>query len=274
MADCQLGCYASFSGLDDREVAELAARGIHVVRTPSVQGCDWDASRYEAAIAAANRLQPRLVVMGGDMVDDPSSTYQYDEVMRITGQLEDIPLHWVPGNHDIGEDTVVPTEASIAAYRERFGPDHYAFEVENTAFVVVDTVVWDHPEKVPAEAERQAAWLEETLAAARRREPDHILVFGHHPPFTMHPDEPDSYWNLPGPRRRWLLDLLRRHGARAFFCGHWHRNGGGRVGEVEVAVTGPVGYPLGDDPSGFRVVDVAPDMVTHRYVTLDTGGAG
>src|SRR5438876_12280888 len=74
--------------------------------------------------------------------------------------------------------------------------------------------------------------------------------------------------------RRPILDLLTGYGVRAFFCGHWHRNGGGWDRGVEVVVTGPVGYPLGDDPSGFRVVDVDGDRVEHHYVPLFAGGVG
>jgi 3',5'-cyclic AMP phosphodiesterase CpdA len=270
MADCQLGCYATFSGLDDDDVERYAERDLRVVATPRTQGFDWDARQYERAIAAANLLRPDLVVMGGDMVDDPADVEQRAEVRRITTRLDGIPMHWVPGNHDIGEDTVVPTEASVASYRAGFGPDHYAFEHEGTTFIVTDTVVWDHPEKVPREWDRQLATLEEQLRAARGSR--HTLVFGHHPLFTVSPDEPDTYWNIPTERRRIVLDLLKGHGVRAYFCGHWHRNGGGWDGELEIAVTGPVGYPLGTDPSGFRIVDVHDDRVEHVYVGLDEVG--
>ena len=64
------------------------------------------------------------------------------------------------------------------------------------------------------------------LRAARLRRSRRVLLFGHHPLFTQAPDEPDSYWNIPVERRRPILDLLKAHGVRAFFCGHWHRNGG------------------------------------------------
>jgi hypothetical protein len=36
-------------------------------------------------------------------------------------------------------------------------------------------------------------------------------------------------------------------------------------------VTGPVGYPLGTDPSGLRVVDVDGECLQHRYVALGDG---
>src|SRR5262249_56156883 len=58
MADCQLGCYASFSGMDEADVARFAARNMRVVPAPRTEGFAWDAERYHRAIAAAARLPP------------------------------------------------------------------------------------------------------------------------------------------------------------------------------------------------------------------------
>lgn len=266
MADCQLGCYASFSGMDDGELEELAARGIVVPATPATSGFAWDAARYREAVAATNALDPAFAVMGGDMVDDPTDPDQYAAVLRITDGL-DAPMHWVPGNHDIGVDTNVPTAASMARYRARFGPDHYAFEHDGATIIVVDTVVWVHADAVAGEWASQLAALRRELATARDR-PGPVIVCGHHPLFTVAPDEPDDYWNVPLVRRMLLLDLLVDHGVDLYLCGHWHRCGGGRYRGLEVAVTGPVGYPLGTDPSGFRVVDVTDGAVHHEYRSL------
>jgi 3',5'-cyclic AMP phosphodiesterase CpdA len=174
----------------------------------------------------------------------------------------------VPGNHDCAFDFTVPTEESLAAYRGRFGPDTAMFAYAGAFFVTLNTVVLDHPEAVPDELERQLAFLESSLREARRQSARSIVVFGHHPLFTEHRDEPDTYWNIPQPRRGVLLDLLKNFGVRAYFSGHWHRNGGGWDGDLEVVVSGPVGYPLGEDPSGFRMVNIAGDRLTHHYVAL------
>ena len=274
MADCQLGCYASFSGMGEADIARFAARDMRVVAVPRTEGFDWDADRYRQAIAAAVGLRPDFVVMGGDMVDDPSSTPQRDALFRITEGLHGVPMHWVPGNHDTADDTVVPTAASLGRYRAAFGPDHYSFEHKGVTFIVTDTVVWQHPEQVGEEWDAQLAALEAALRSARTAGSRQVVVFGHHPLFTSVPDEPDDFWNIPMERRRRILDLFAAHRVRAFFCGHWHRNGGGWDGEVEVVVSGPVGYPLGADPSGLRIVDVDDGGLRHRYVALQAAPAG
>ena len=272
MADCQLGAYATFSGMSSDQIAAFAARDMKVEQVPAVEGLEWDADRYREAIAAANRLRPAFVVMGGDMVDDPSSREQYETLMEITSELDpDIPMRWVPGNHDIAPDTVVPTSESIAAYREAYGPDYYSFAHGDLRFIVLDTVVIDHPELADDALGEQMEFLRweiDRLIEEGRRG----VVFGHHPLFIQDPDEADSYWNLPSERRSVLLAELERGGVSHAFAGHWHRNAIARHRDLEMVTSGPVGYPLGDDPPGLRVVRVEPSRIVHHYHGLDDFG--
>jgi 3',5'-cyclic AMP phosphodiesterase CpdA len=272
LADSQLGAYATFSGADEAAIKALAERDMHVAAVPRVEGFDWDAARYREAVAMANDIRPNFVVVGGDMIDDVTSQEQIDELLRITAGLDrDIPVYWVPGNHDIALDTVVPTPPSIDKYREVFGPDYYAFDYGGYRFIVLNTVVLDHPEEVPDELDSQMAFLEHELSAT---DAGRAVLFGHHPMFTATPDEPDTYWNLPMASRVPLLDLVHRHGVRVAFAGHWHRNSIAFDGEFQMVTSGPVGIPLGADPSGFRVVDVDGTGVAHRYLPLEAPTAG
>ncbi len=268
MADCQLGAYATFSGMSNDDVARYAAKDMRVEAVPPVEGFEWDAARYEEAIRAANHRRPDFVVMGGDMVEDPDDTAQLEEVLRITAMLDrDIPMRWVPGNHDIGADTVVPTAASIEHYRQAFGSDYYAFDHGPVRFVVMNTVVLDHPENVPDELAEQLEFLTATLSGAVT-DGKTVVLLGHHPLFLAEPTEEDSYWNLPLERRRLILDLVELHRIPLGLAGHWHRNAVARHGDFEMVTTGAVGYPLGADPPGFTVVTVDRGRFSHAYVPL------
>jgi 3',5'-cyclic AMP phosphodiesterase CpdA len=97
------------------------------------------------------------------------------------------------------------------------------------------------------------------------------IAFSHHPAFLKTPDEPDDYWNWPLERRKTLLELLRNAGAKAVFAGHWHRNNYSSYDDMQVVASGPVGYPLGDDPSGYRIVKVHADRVQHDYYAFGDG---
>ncbi|MEX1271962.1 MAG: metallophosphoesterase [Acidimicrobiia bacterium] len=269
LADTQLGCYATFSGFDDAKIAAYADMGMAVRQEEPVEGLEWDAARYRRAVEMINAIRPAFVLIGGDLIDDPNSDDQTEEFLAITARVDpEVTVRLVAGNHDIAPDALVPTAESIARYRERFGPDWYAFTHERTRFVVMNTTVIDHPENVEDEWSRQWEFLEGELSEARGRSVDHVVLAGHHPLFLETPDEPDTYWNLPAERRSPILDLARRMGVRIGFAGHWHRNHLATGGGFTQVISGPVGYPLGDDPSGIRTVDVSPDGLTHNYVPL------
>src|SRR5215204_6077578 len=80
---------------------------------------------FEKAIAEANRLKPRFVIITGDLVNLNGDAAQIAEFKRIAAQLHpSITLYNVPGNHDVGN---TPAPADIAAYRSLFGKDYYSF---------------------------------------------------------------------------------------------------------------------------------------------------
>lgn len=267
LADTQLGCYATFSGLDADQVAAYAEIGMRVRQAPAVTGMEWDVSRYERAVEMINHLRPAFVLIGGDLIDDANSDDQTEEFFRITRMLDpEIGVRLVPGNHDIAPDAVMPTVESIARYRERFGSDYYSFVHHRTLFVVMNTTVIDHPEWVVSEWEAQFEFLEGELTAGR--DVDHVVLVGHHPLFLHRADEPDIYWNLPRERRSQILGLTRAAGVRLGLAGHWHRNHQATSSGFTQVISGPVGYPLGDDPSGLRTVTVDPEAITHEYVPL------
>lgn len=217
---------------------------------------------FQEAVAHANRLEPAFVVITGDLVNKPGDPAQIAELRRIASQIHShIPLYWVAGNHDIGN---VPSPASLAAYREIFGPDWYSFAWGNWRFVVLNSTIVHRPDSVEAELARQWTWLVETFTGDTRTYSG-TIIFQHHALFITDPDEEDRYENIPQQQRTRYLDIFRRNGVNAVFAGHYHGNGYGRNSSLEMVITGPVGEPLRQDPSGFRIVKVFPDHVEHAY---------
>jgi serine/threonine-protein phosphatase CPPED1 len=268
LADIQMGMYATFSGLSDEKVADYAARGMTVSAVPPAEGYEWESRRYERAIEIANTLRPDLVLFGGDLIDDPNAEDQLDEYLRITDLLDpDIERRWAPGNHDIAADTIVPTHDSIARYRAAFGDDHFAFDAGPATFLVLNTVVIDHPENVVDEWERQHEFILDRLDGHDGRP---IVVAGHHPFFVDDPAEEDTYWNLPRERREPILSAFHDAGVRLVLGAHLHRNAYATDGDLEMVTTGPVGYTLGPDPSGMMLVEIGEDgPATHEYLSLE-----
>jgi 3',5'-cyclic AMP phosphodiesterase CpdA len=225
-----------------------------------------ETANYEFVVANLNRLRPAFVIVCGDLINKPGDPAQRAEYLRITALLDpSIPFYAVSGNHDVGN---APTPESLADYREHFGPDWYSFRERDIYGIVLNSSIISAPAAVESEAAAQEAWLREELARAKASGARHILVFQHHSWFLDSPDEPDAYFNIPLATRSRYLALFREAGVSHVFAGHYHRNAFGRDGELEMVTTGPVGRPLGDDPSGFRLVRVGAEGIAHEYVPL------
>ena len=270
MADPQFGMFASVSEYTDEQVAARRARGLNIRKAARrVSGFADETRLYAAAIESVNRIAPAFAVVCGDMVHDAENQAQVDELFRISAALDaDIPLHFVAGNHDVGE---APTSDSLALYRERFGADNYSFEHGGCHFAVINSSLAYDPSNAPDEWRRAKEFLADDLSAARRRGAQHIILFTHHPLFAKRADEAGDGWCVPPERRDELLAILRDCGAAAVFAGHMHRNEVAEDGGLLMVTTGAVGYPLGEDPSGFRVVSVREDGISHRYAPLAAG---
>ena len=269
MADPQFGMFASISNYTDADIEERHARGLSVRKAPEVITGFADETRlYTSAIEAANRVKPAFVVVCGDMVHDASDQAQIDELFRVTSMLDsDVPIHFVSGNHDVGE---APTSESIDLYRERFGQDNYSFEHGECHFVVINSSVAFDPINVPQEWDRITQFLVDDLSAARQRGMQHTILFTHHPLFQTSAREGDSLWTIPGERRELIVKALREFGASAVFAGHMHRNVYADDDGLMMITTGAVGYPLGDDPSGIRIVRVYEEAIRHDYYGMDS----
>jgi 3',5'-cyclic AMP phosphodiesterase CpdA len=251
-----------FIQLSDPQFGLFEARGA----APG-DGTFPETALYEKAISAAKRLKPAFVVVTGDLVQDPSSNEQHAELMRITGRLgDDIPIYFAPGNCDLGN---TPTAESLRIYRSKYGRDNYSFDSGGSHFVVLNSSVGVDPSEVPEEWDSLVDFLWNDLDG-RGPDSNHTIVFMHHPLFGKSADEPDNgIMVFPGERRRVVLELLRDHGTSAVFVGHWHRNNYAADGDMLMVISGPVGFPLGDDPSGLRIVKVYDDRVEHQYYGMD-----
>jgi len=232
----------------------------------SDQNFQQETANYEFVVANINRLRPRFVVITGDLINKVGDPAQTAEYLRITSKIDSsIPVYAAPGNHDVGNE---PTLETLAYYRQHFGRDYYSFTQGNLHGIVLNSGLISAPGKVQAAADEQEVWLKAELAKAKASGVRHIVVFQHHSWFLEKADEPTQYFNIPIEQRRRYLDLLKASGVRYVFAGHYHRNAYGRDGDFEMVTNGPVGQPLGTDPSGIRIVTVRDAGLEHRYYTL------
>jgi predicted phosphodiesterase len=268
MADPQFGMFSSISKLTEEEAISRSREGLTLRYVEQeFDGFAPETQLFSRAIRYANEYKPDFVVMCGDMVHEADSEDQRNELFRITSQLnKDIPIYWVAGNHDVGN---TPTASTLNAYRELYGKDNYAFQMENYYFIAINSSVCSDPSLVPEEWDSLIGFLEIELKKASNMNAIHKVVFLHHPLFLETSDEPDNYFVIPFQRRQEIISLLDQNKASAVFSGHLHRNNYRNIKGIEYVSTGPVGYPLADDPSGIRIVDLDVTGLRHHYLSLE-----
>ena len=194
-------------------------------------------ARHVFAEIAAMRPAPRFVVHLGDIVHPvPSLPAFHDAVARfkaIASQLP-VPLHVIPGNHDVGDKTVdwMPAEQVcddfLATYREAFGADFHSFDDAGVRFVLLNSLLLNSG---LADEERQRAWLEDLIDTAGDLR---VFLFMHYPPYIHRPDEAGNYDNVDEPARSWLLAQIEKPPVEAVFAGHVHNFWYDRAGEAEM----------------------------------------
>ncbi len=107
-------------------------------------------SRFVFESIARMRPRPRFVIHLGDIVHPVPSLPSFGEAVARFKEIAavlDVPLHVVPGNHDVGDKRVdwMPADTVcgdyLAAYRKHFGPDYFSFDDGACRFVFVNSLL-------------------------------------------------------------------------------------------------------------------------------------
>ncbi len=189
-------------------------------------------ARTRYCVADINRLSremgpvaPRFAVHLGDLIHPVPSMPSYaaaaKDFHRIVRGL-DVPLHVIPGNHDVGDKPVdwapagVVRDEFLALWDTHFGAQYKAFDHGGVRFVLINAQVINSGLDLEGE---QREWLEREL---ERNGDGRAMLFLHYPPYICMPDEQENYDNLAEPGRSWITGLLERHRVEAMFAGHVH----------------------------------------------------
>jgi len=218
---------------------------------------------YEKAVTKINNLKPDFVVITGDFVHNPNSLAQIQEFKRITAKINPkIPVYYLPGNHDLGQ---TPDKESIKKYNKNYGSDRFSFNHKGSSLIGFNTSLIKA--KLEKPEQEQYNWLVKKLK--KSQEANHRILFCHYPFFNKTADEPTAYSNIDLGYREKYLDLFKDFRVDAVFSGHYHNNKLLNDGPVQLVTTSALGKPLGDAPSGLRIVKIYADRIEHAYYGLD-----
>lgn len=195
--------------------------------------------RNRAVVQMLERAAPDFVIHLGDVPHPVPGIAAHAEALAIArrtyGGLS-MPLHVVPGNHDVGDKPHPWAPApSVGLDRHRVFSQHWgapwrSFDHGGCRFVLIDAPVMNSG--LPLEGE-QWGWLERTLASRGGRR---VFAFIHYPPYLHSPDEDEHYDNLAEPARGRLLRLLTGAGCEALFAGHVHHFFYNRFGPTDLYI--------------------------------------
>lgn len=211
----------------DADTCDVALRplsradgGLKVLVTSDPQaGTPREVDFYTRVVARA--LHPhRDAALGltlGDVANDDLALYP--GLARATASLG-VPWLHLPGNHDL-DPAARDDRDSLATYRRAFGPDTYAWEEREAAFVLLDNVIAQpgtRPAYVGGLREDQFAFLEHLLPTL---DPQRLVVVAAHIPWfdTSGAGRPPS---LRLDDRARLFALLRRFPKVLLLTGHRH----------------------------------------------------
>lgn len=212
-------------------------------------------ARYVLQDIAALRPAPAFVIHLGDIVHPVPSQAPFDEAARrfkAMARVLDMPLHLVPGNHDVGDKRIdwmpadIVCESYLDKYREVFGPDYYAIDHQGIRFLFVNALLFNSG--LPAD-QQQRDWLDQQLAGAAGR----VFVSLHYPPYLLDANEKGSYDNIDEPGRGWLLSRLRHPHVEGVLAGHVHNFWYDVVGQAELYMLPSTAFLRHDFSEFYRV---------------------
>ena len=215
-----------------------------------------DRNRY--VIGQLNGLAPDFVIHLGDLVQPVPVLPAYRPAMGLARSiLEELkmPLHVIPGNHDVGDKPLdclpapLVNQAGLDLFAQFCDGSYRSFDWGGWHFVLLNTPVMNSG--LPAEVGQQE-WLEEDLGRAAQAG-QQILMFLHYPVFLHDAGEQEHYDNLGEPARSWLLRLIAAHGVQAVFSGHVHHFFYNRVARTELFVLPALAFVRQDYSELFPV---------------------
>jgi len=228
--------------------------------------------KQSVAIMNSLEVKPAFFIVCGDLVDAFADQWpeirakQEADLKAVYSELDpSIPMICVCGNHDIGNQ---PTVESIEKYKTSFGDDFFSFYHKGAAFIVLNSQFYENASMAKQQYKEHEIWLERELQVAKDRGVKHIVVFQHIPWFVSSWDEEKMYFNVEKELRVKKLDQFLGAGVSKVFCGHYHRNAGGKYKDLEVVVTSAIGCQLGTDHHGMRIVKVFKEYISHEFHSL------
>lgn len=223
-----------------------------------------DSLNLEIAVKHVNRLRPDFVVVTGDMVNSGTSKKQLACFMQVIKKISpDIPVWYVPGNHDIGANA---KEERISSYIDTYGYDRFAFKMNDINFIGINSCIIK--DGSASQQKDQLKWMKRVM---KQDKGGHAAtyIFCHHPFFVNSFEEKLSYSNQEKEDRDLYWILFEENNVSAVISGHRHDDATSSHKGITMITCGPVGKPLGNGQSGVGIYTISGKDFNYQFVTLE-----
>jgi predicted phosphodiesterase len=211
--------------------------------------------RSRQIVQRINALPMKIacVVHTGDIVADQIEDKKLVTAVRAVMDSLDVPLHYVPGNHDIPADRL---QATLPVYREAFGNLIESAKYNGVVFLFVYTEPLR--KNIVIEGYRPLEALRQHL---ERAEGNPVIVFHHAPSVkNFYNNTVHSSWQAKI-RRQWIA-LLNAYNVKAVIAGHFHRDEFHWLGKVPLYIAPPVAGFWGRQAS-YRIYEYRDGRVSY-----------
>ncbi|QUD87065.1 metallophosphoesterase family protein [Phenylobacterium montanum] len=178
-------------------------------------------------------VRPDFVLHTGD-ITHLATPDQFDTAYQAISEIG-LPIHFVPGEHDIVGGT------DPGPYRDKFAPQSkgngwYSFDAGGAHFIALVNVVTLGDRGMGTLGADQLAWLKDDVSGLSASTP--IVVFSHFPMWALFPD-----WGWGTADSAEALNTLSRFGSVTVLNGHIHQVQQKVEGKVTFHTARSTAYP-------------------------------
>ena len=222
-----------------------------------------------------NKFSPEFIVHAGDIVNEIDKNVDLENYLKFLNNIN-LKIHHIPGNHDVGIDPNNLSMKGLEFYKKNFGNDFYNFNWKGFELIFLNGSKFINYQNSNIYNE-QLNFIKKTLK--NFKSPKRIIVFMHQPPYIDEKDilrrgEKDlhgkdiSYWAFENKINDEFFNLFENHSLEYIFTGHLHINLETQFKNTKIIVTSALGVPLGNDPSGYRIIDFKNEKLTYDFYKI------
>ena len=233
-----------------------------------------EASNIEKFVQISNLINPDLIVHCGDIVNDVQDKDSIIKFKKAISKLKgNVKMLISPGNHDVGENPGLISKSGLNIYKSVFGNSYHSYDLNKYRLIFINSSLFMNPEELEDIYNNQLEFIDKSI----KNLPSDmkVIVFTHHPPYldpkdvitdvafskntsSKDIDQEFSYWMFPENSKDAFFNIFRKYNCEieCIFTGHLHTNIETNYKDTKIITTSALGLPLGDHPSGYRIIDL------------------